>query len=54
MAIGPVEGAIRYHAANEDQIAAVRAAVHDMAKTFNSADGLRIPGEINFVTATVA
>lgn len=53
MAIGPVEAAIRHHEAKPAQIERVRDEVLDRVRAFETPQGVRVPAEINFFTATV-
>jgi SAM-dependent methyltransferase len=52
MQIGPAEAAARHFEAVPDQRRALQAAVKEGFARFDGSGGLRIPAEINFVTAT--
>lgn len=53
-AIGPASGAITHHAANADQIAALREALVQELGTFAWLDGIKIPARINLFHARSA
>jgi SAM-dependent methyltransferase len=51
-AIGPASAALSYHEATEKQRAALRDALAQALEKFTWLDGLKIPAQINFFTAT--
>lgn len=53
MQIGPAPGALAHHNADASATAAVRDAIRAVFAPFDGLDGLKIPAEINFFTATV-
>lgn len=54
LAIGPVEATLRHYDATPDQANTVREAVVAQFAKYETAEGMRIPAEINFFTARVA